>query len=71
MNLDAYQVRFDNIAIGMTGDNAGIFVGNNGQCDWRTENCTGKSGFGTVCGSRNELTRNRACVIRGDAKSGT
>lgn len=51
------HIVFQNINVNAIQDNSGIFVGTNEQNNWST-NVHSKSGFGTVFGNRNHVSRN-------------
>lgn len=50
------NVTFNSILVNTVNTNAGIFVGTNDQSNWSSNN-NSKSGFGTVLGTRNVVSR--------------
>jgi hypothetical protein len=57
-------IHFDSIKVNAIDTNAGIFVGTNTQSFW-TSNSSTKSGFGSVTGSENIVTR-AVCIFKDD-----
>ncbi|KUO77621.1 MAG: hypothetical protein APF77_19910 [Clostridia bacterium BRH_c25] len=49
-------VSFNNILVNAINNNSGIFVGTNSQGNWNS-NSNNKSGFGSVFGARNVVSR--------------
>jgi hypothetical protein len=49
-------VTFNNILVNSLNTNAGIFVGTNSQSNW-SSGSNNKSGFGSVLGTRNVISR--------------
>lgn len=49
-------VTFNNILVNTVGTNSGIFVGTNSQSSWNSHS-NNKSGFGSVFGARNVVSR--------------
>lgn len=54
--IDGNTVTFNNIVVNSLNTNAGIFVGTNSQSNWNSGS-NSKSGFGSVLGTRNVITR--------------
>ncbi len=50
------MVTFNNILVNSINRNSGIFVGTNSQSNWNSNN-NNKSGFGSVIGPRNVVSR--------------
>ncbi|MHB1391493.1 MAG: hypothetical protein ACYCYE_00145 [Clostridia bacterium] len=50
------MVTFNNILVNSVCTNSGIFVGTNSQVNWNSNN-NNKSGFGSVLGARNVVSR--------------